>query len=411
LNTIALLILFVFYFFIVKKEDIVFQSPSIQTISQSTIMAATLHAAVLPYNSTFVSSELSTVSLRQDFADGSHAKKQCPVFNGEHGIEALFYVEERFRKLAERNFLWAGDGADLFTNFEEVLVDTALTNWEDIIDPIDAADKSDVRFDAAIQEMYRKYVGAEARDTQLEYFKTLRKPMKSDPLTHSSRMLTLARYGNRLPGTEPPLTDLQVKKCIFHSFPQAWQQQFVRTGQHVATPQLSDIIEFMSNEKSFADAKAPSQDQKEKQVKGNGGDHKKRKGRFADRDKGKFKAKAFSPPAADEICRIHGGHTWGKCFNNPRGTNAKGRGKGGRNGGRGGRGGYQGRGNGGRGNGNGRGNGHYHFDDTPEATAVQGQQEVQAAKKGSQGNPAEQHHFDLVGKMDYGWTPDSDPGN
>jgi hypothetical protein len=77
-------------------------------------MAATLHAAVLPYKSTFVSSELSTVSLRQDFADGSHAKKQCPVFNGEHGIKALFYVKERFRKLAERNFLWAGDGPDPF---------------------------------------------------------------------------------------------------------------------------------------------------------------------------------------------------------------------------------------------------------------------------------------------------------
>jgi hypothetical protein len=187
-------------------------------------MAATLHAAVLPYKSTFISSALTTVKLCQDFADGSHSKKACPVFSGEDGIETLFYVEERFMQLAERNFMWAGDGPDLFTNFEEVLVDTALTNWEDIVDTIVEADKTDVRFNAAVQEMYRKYVGAEARDTQIEYFKTLRKPMKSDPLAHSSRMLTLARYGNKLPGTEPPLTDLQVKKCIFNSFPQSWQQ-------------------------------------------------------------------------------------------------------------------------------------------------------------------------------------------
>jgi hypothetical protein len=39
--------------------------------------------------------------------------------------------------------------------------------------------------------------------------------MKSDSLTHSSRILTLARYGNKLPGTEPPLMDIQVRKYIF----------------------------------------------------------------------------------------------------------------------------------------------------------------------------------------------------
>jgi hypothetical protein len=214
-------------------------------------------------------------------ADGSHVKKQCPVCNGEDYIEALFYVKERFHKLAKCNFLWAGDGPDLFANFEEVQVDMSLTNWEDIIDPIEDADKIHVRFDAAMQEIYRKYVGAEARDTQMEYFKTLCKPMKSDPLTHSSRILTLARYGNRLPGTDPPLTKLQVKKCIFHSFLQSWQQQFMHMGHHVASMQLSDIIEFISNKKSITDAKSPSHKHKEKHTKGSNGDgHKKQKGKF-----------------------------------------------------------------------------------------------------------------------------------
>lgn len=68
-----------------------------------------------------------------------------------------------FRKLAACNFLWAGDGPDLFANFEEVLVDAALTNWEDIMANIAEADKTAICFDAAVQEMYRKYVGAEAR--------------------------------------------------------------------------------------------------------------------------------------------------------------------------------------------------------------------------------------------------------
>jgi hypothetical protein len=76
-------------------------------------------------------------------------------------------------------------------------VDTALTNWEDIVDPIDNAEKTAGRFEEAMQQMYRKCVGAEARDTQLEYFKMLRKPMKS---MYSSRMLTLATsYRGRNP--------------------------------------------------------------------------------------------------------------------------------------------------------------------------------------------------------------------
>jgi hypothetical protein len=73
-----------------------------------------------------------------------------------------------------------------------------------------------------LQEIYRKYVGAKDQDIQFEYFQTLQKPMKSSMLDYSSRMLTLAHYGNKLPGTKPLLMDEQIKKCIFQSFPIAF---------------------------------------------------------------------------------------------------------------------------------------------------------------------------------------------
>jgi hypothetical protein len=53
---------------------------------------------------------------------------------------------------------------------------------------------------------------------------------------------------------KPPLTEIQVKKLFFHSFPPKGQQQFIRSGQHVATMPLVDIIELMLNANSFADA-------------------------------------------------------------------------------------------------------------------------------------------------------------
>jgi hypothetical protein len=209
--------------------------------------------------------------LKQDFVGGSNKDKKCPTFSGEYGIEALLYIEERFRKIASRTLSWT-PGPELLEGFEEILLDTALSNWEDIIALIAEADKTPARFELALQEMYRKYVGAEARDVQFEYYRSISKPLKSSTLDHSSRMLTLARYGNKLPGTEPVLTDDQVKKCIFSSFPLTWQQQYIRSGQRVANTSLSDIIEFMSNEKIFADAQNSNKEKKPFSTKDKNGD-------------------------------------------------------------------------------------------------------------------------------------------
>jgi hypothetical protein len=113
-------------------------------------MAAALRATVLPYKSGFLPSLLADVKLKQDFIGGSSKDKKCPVFKGEHGIEALLYVEERFRKIASRTLSWT-TGLELFDGFEEVLLDTALTNWEDLVAPIDEADKTPEQFEQTLQ--------------------------------------------------------------------------------------------------------------------------------------------------------------------------------------------------------------------------------------------------------------------
>jgi hypothetical protein len=60
-------------------------------------MPATLRAAILPYKSGFIPSDLTSLKLNQLFVGRSSKDKICcPIFNREHGIEALLYVEERF---------------------------------------------------------------------------------------------------------------------------------------------------------------------------------------------------------------------------------------------------------------------------------------------------------------------------
>ena len=180
------------------------------------------------------------------------------------------------------------------------------------------------------------YVVAESMDTQVEYYKTLRKPTKAYPLDHSNQMLTLARYGNKLLGIEPPLTDDRVKNCIFHSFPPKWQQQFIRSGQKVAVTPLSKIIEFMSNEKSFADAQDPTRntDKKKNHNKEDGPKNpsslKKRNFSSKFGTPQKKQCQGFNPPTSDDEYPFHGGHRWSKCFDNPNGDSYKPRGADGR---------------------------------------------------------------------------------
>ncbi len=89
-------------------------------------MAGTYRAPILAYKTSFAISGLTGTKLKQDFVGRSAKDKKCPIFTGEHGIEALFYVEEQFRKIASRTLLWT-TGQELFDGFEEILMDTALT--------------------------------------------------------------------------------------------------------------------------------------------------------------------------------------------------------------------------------------------------------------------------------------------
>ncbi len=116
-------------------------------------MAASLRATVLPYKSGFLPSLLTTVKFKQDFEGGQCNEKRCPVFTVEHGIEALLYVKDSFRKIASHTLSWTTE-EELFNGFEEVLIDTALTNWEDLVAPIADADKDPPHFEQTLQAMY-----------------------------------------------------------------------------------------------------------------------------------------------------------------------------------------------------------------------------------------------------------------
>ena len=218
-----------------------------------------LSTAIFAYTSAFASEELSYQQLKRDVNKERSLTTTCPTFNEKQGMEALFYVEERFHQKAVQ--LGWTTGQELFQGFEQVLSDTALVQWKARVSKLNESDKKTSRFAQIQQELHLDYVHSNAREAQFEYYRTLKLLPTGTPGTHAIQMLTLALYGNKLPGQENPQTDKQIKQHIFQSFPVDWQQQFLcdqirmhQEGNPVKNTTLPRIIAFMSDEHKYANA-------------------------------------------------------------------------------------------------------------------------------------------------------------
>eukprot|EP00957_Ditylum_brightwellii_P107346 8190838-Ditylum_brightwellii.AAC.1 len=80
----------------------------------------------------------------------------------------------------------------------------------------------------------------------------------------------MIRYSNKLPGLSPTMNIDQVKKLIFDQHPEKWHRAYVWAGKSLNTDTLAEMIQFMSNEKLFADMDDDNQKKK-------GGDNKRNK--------------------------------------------------------------------------------------------------------------------------------------
>ena len=274
----------------------------------------------IKYKSIFQHHDLEKVTLTQRYADGATVKKKCPVFTGKKGIEGLLYVEEKFRKIARQ--LNYDDGEELFDNWNDCLDDSAEEKWDTLVSGITNAQHTVARFNAEMKNYYRRYVDNEARDTLVDYFRNLKKPVDATPQEYADRKQTIIKYANILPGTVEEIPASTAKKMIFDGFPETWRQEYIRK-QTYATAELDDIIQFMTAEKSFADTAQAKQKRKNQEMhKKKEESYKKKKGDFygkrnfcTNHDSDLYHNVPFN---AD--CPKHGsGHTAGACTQNPYG--------------------------------------------------------------------------------------------
>jgi hypothetical protein len=202
------------------------------------------------------------------------------------------------------------------------------------------------------------------RDIMFAYLRTeIRKPHNVDPGAHASRVETLCRLSNRLQGTEAELTEIQIRKLVFETFPAIWQTEYYKSQREFATDTIQGIIGYMNLCKGSADTDEERRKKKRKPDDtprahgGNKNDKNKNKGNWKNKLK-EAKNKPCTVPHAN-----YKFHLWKDCSLNPKSTNfrfssqSSGRSDGRGNYNNGGRT-MGGRFNGGRGNGSGRfGNG------------------------------------------------------
>eukprot|EP00957_Ditylum_brightwellii_P181070 13793405-Ditylum_brightwellii.AAC.1 len=63
----------------------------------------------------------------------------------------------------------------------------------------------------------------------------------------------LVRYTNKLPGLSPDMSGDQVKQMVFDQHQDTWRKHYIRSGKLLCTDTLDNLVQFMSNEKGFAD--------------------------------------------------------------------------------------------------------------------------------------------------------------
>jgi hypothetical protein len=101
-------------------------------------------------------------------------------------------------------------------------------------------DRTMERYTQVIEEYILEYVDPLSKDYMIKYLKDFHRPVHTKPRDHATRMETLVRYTNRLPGTEPDITPQQTKNMIFESFPVTWKQSWIRAGKSLVTNTLAE---------------------------------------------------------------------------------------------------------------------------------------------------------------------------
>src|SRR5210317_891982 len=203
-----------------------------------------------------------------DFHGHFLSKKIVPwVADQGKNLEAFCEMWNEFKCLQEEWGFANGQGAGpaKFQVFRQCVDKRARNQWDSIARSV--VTHNNANFQTAVNQLIETCGTTNPRDKVTEYLENpqcVRKRRDTDVHVHGARLELLFFYHDMLPGNTPDLTGdddasvLKRKMILFKSFPEEWQENFVRNNHepHNTNVTWQLILQKMELEKNAWDRKA-----------------------------------------------------------------------------------------------------------------------------------------------------------
>ena len=266
----------------------------------------------------------------QHLDNGISRKIEVPVSTGSSFESVLYTIREFDAAVATLNIT---SGQDLFNSFRLCLVGNAKDEWDLITKD---QERTPEKFKEMLREFKLHFMTDETKANMLEYIESVSKPKDMGVHAFVRRVQLVNRYIDDMPDRHSKLSnmsDTQLKNTVFRAMPPSWQRAFIQSSRKLDDCSLEDIIEYMEQQKSFADS---VEDKKKKRKRSyddannNNNYHAKKGSRHShhsttrsSKHKHYDSHKDHGRYSNDQPCPIHrnGTHNWGMCILNDKGNN------------------------------------------------------------------------------------------
>lgn len=309
-----------------------------------------------------ITSDWDEEKLVMVFDDGSTVKVVVPC-NDMSTPEVFLHTHNEFLEAAVVLHL---EDDELFQHYRRTLRGAARMNWDT---STAAFPRTDAGFEDAMEAFKRTLMTDDAHDNLMHYLELAVKPRSMDAKAVMNRLQLINLFSTRLPNptgaAAPVIGTVQLKTMFFRMMPMAWQNKFKESGSRLVNYTPLELAEYMNtlstiettgrngNAGPTSTSRRAAGNRGQRGGRGHGGrgpraNHRGgrggnfdflRQGRSRDdnrdanpRDRSRPRRSGngvgghIERPRNDEVCRIHGGHTWIQCHLNPNGNSYRPRG-------------------------------------------------------------------------------------
>jgi hypothetical protein len=210
-------------------------------------------------------------------------------------------------------------GPSLFEVFPRSLSIVLATIWEQVRDDALNNDETVANFDNRAKDLLAVHATSDDRYDLVQQLRAIRKPRELPVQAFWYKLKEFNSYIDWLPGTEPALTEGQLKQTFHDSMPITWRERFANAGNTVLALAMAEMVRYFRKQENQAFKKglentALQRKQAVAARRGKSKDNKSSPRKFEPSKKGTSTEKRSRIQESDP-CPVHPGmgHTWGQC--------------------------------------------------------------------------------------------------